>query len=830
MSASKLRNAVGGWLSPDRTHRWAWTLPPVVAALLVMSQGLSNSRLFFDRDLSFFYWPEHLWLRGTLLAGELPLWDPHVAFGQSAIADPVRQILFFPTLPIRLVLPPVLGFNFLVLLPIILAGLGAFFFFRRHLSLVGASFAASMFCLAGPVVSTASSLNLSWSLALMPWILFCADALVRAPSMRSVAAWSSLQGLQILAGEPLTAAVTAAVAVSYVLFAAGGGERFRRLPRVGMALVALGLGGLLVAVQLLPLFEATSLSARAQQELGELLALHPLALAETIGWPLFGERFPPAGEPNLWLRALNGGYLPLFTSMYLGLGAVALAVLGSWARRRDRWCRFWFVLGLVATVMALGRYTPFYPALQAVLPPLGAVRYPAKYFLPAALAVAALAGLGWDYLAAQDRASVRRALSAFVIALFSGVVILALNDFGGFGDVALRLASALAGTLRLANPDAAAPVLVSGVSSAALRLLVLGATLSVLMGISSWRYRSVLLFSVCVVDPLMVNTAVNPTLNRELLGEPPWVAATQESPEDRVYVGGRVTWWTGMRDLDNVPRQQKASHAQVSEEALMAAYQTMFASFPSAWGFREGVSLDLTALWPSDYTHFILRFAGASRGERTRLLGRAGTRYFLTNEPPSESARAIIRLAGYPPVALYEIPDSKPRVFISRGARVEPDLGKQFEQLFSETFDPAEQVLLFQDPPPPAGAATSPQPAGAVILSEAGDQMEIQTHLPAEGGYLVVWDSFDAGWVATVDGMRAPLLRGNGLFRAVRLSAGDHRVLLRYRPQSLVRGAIVSLAAVVGMVTAFWISWWRRRGLNARSRDSVAPGSAPGSG
>ncbi len=100
-SASNLRNAVRGLFSSHRAREWVWALPPIVGALLVMSQGLSNSRLFFDRDLSFFYWPEHLWLRGTLLSGDLPLWDPFVAFGQSAIADPVRQILFFPTLPMH---------------------------------------------------------------------------------------------------------------------------------------------------------------------------------------------------------------------------------------------------------------------------------------------------------------------------------------------------------------------------------------------------------------------------------------------------------------------------------------------------------------------------------------------------------------------------------------------------------------------------------------------------------------------------------------------------------------------------------------------------------
>ena len=567
-----------------------------------------------------------------------------------------------------------------------------------------------------------------------------------------------LQGIQILAGEPLTATVTAAVALAYVVFAAQGPERQSLSKRLGLALTAVALGGLLVAVQLLPLFEATSRSARAQQELGELLALHPLALAEVVAWPLFGERFPPAGEPNLWLRALNGGYLPLFTSMYLGLGAVALAVLGAWASRRDPWCRFWVALGFVATIMALGRYTPVYPALQTLLPTLSAVRYPAKYFLPVVLAIAALAGLGWDYLRKQNRISIRPAIPALVFVVLSGIVILLVN---GLEDVALRLAGTIAGTLHLADPDGAAPVLVAGAGGAALRLFVLGAMVSALIAIPGWRYRSVLLFAVCFRRSASGQHRRQPDAER---GAPE--RASLGVGDARVSRGSRVRRGShqlvdGHEDIDNVPRKKETSHARVSEEALMAAYQTMFASFPSAWGFREGVSLDLTALWPYDYTRFILRFARAPRGERTRLLGRVGTRYFLTNEPPNESARAILRLAGYPPMALYEVTDSQPRVAIARRARVEPDSDKHFEQLFSDTFDPGEEVLLFRDPPPPAGAATSPQPAGAVILSESADHMEIQTHLAADGGYLVIWDSFDAGWVATVDGQVAPVVPGN---------------------------------------------------------------------
>lgn len=803
--SSSVRSRLGGFVSGDVVREWArhwiWALPPVMCAVLVMGQGLSNSRLFFDRDLSFFYWPVHLWLRTALLSGQVPLWDPFVGFGQSAIADPVRQILFLPTLPIRLLLPPALGFNLLVLLPIPFAGLGSFVFFRRHMSPVGASLAACIFGLAGPVVSTANSLNLSWSWAFFPWILWVADGLARTPSTRGVAAWSILQGLQILAGEPVTAAMTALVALAYVGLVRNEVPLARRLGLAGMSVV---LGGLLVAVQLLPLLEAARESSRAHQELGELLALHPLSLAELVGWPIFGEWFPPAGRPNLWLRALNGGYLPLFTSMYIGPGALVLAAVGAWFVRRDRWARFWLALGLAASVLALGQHTPVYTVLQTLVPPLGALRYPAKYFLPVVLAIAALAGCGWDWMAARPQASLRRLMPGAFLALV-GVAGIAMVYV--LPNVSLRVAEGVAARLSFANPAVPAAVLVEGAGSAALRLAFLGTAFAVLMAIGRSPSRQLLLFAICVTDPLLVNVRVNPTLDGELLGEPPWVASTREHPEDRVYVGGRISWVTGLRDIDNVPRQQDARHAQVSEEAVLAAYQTMFSTFPSAWGVREPVSLDLTALWPFDYTRFVVGFSGATREERTRFLRRTGTRYFLTNAPPSEGARALVRLVGYPPVALYEEPEPHSRVAVVPEAEVEPEFDNQFVRLFSADFDTTEKLSLYQEPPVPAGTAGRPQPPGAVLLRESENEMEIQAYVGGEGGYLMVWDSFHPGWLAWVDGTEATLLRANGFFRALRLTPGEHDVLLAYRPRSLVVGAILSLVTLVALVI---VAVWQR--------------------
>jgi uncharacterized membrane protein YfhO len=72
-------------------------------------------------------------------------------------------------------------------------------------------------------------------------------------------------------------------------------------------------------------------------------------------------------------------------------------------------------------------------------------------------------------------------------------------------------------------------------------------------------------------------------------------------------------------------------------------------------------------------------------------------------------------------------------------------------------------------------------------------------------GYLVLLDSYYHGWVAYVDGKKAEVLRANYAFRAVKVTAGRHRIEFMYRPVSFYVGLALTsvfllggLAAVIG--------------------------------
>lgn len=175
--------------SPGRRAR-RWLLIVVVLSAAPVFRLFTLHRIFFVRDLSFFFWSRHLWFRHTIFSGQLPWWDPYVAAGQSAIADALNQLVMPLTLVVRLLPSDVVSFNLWVALPLPVAAAGMFVFLRRHLASrtapeAAAALGACAFALAGPIVWMLNSPNLAWSVAPMPWVIAAAEE-----ATASKGAWS----------------------------------------------------------------------------------------------------------------------------------------------------------------------------------------------------------------------------------------------------------------------------------------------------------------------------------------------------------------------------------------------------------------------------------------------------------------------------------------------------------------------------------------------------------------------------------------------------------------------------------------------------------------
>jgi Bacterial membrane protein YfhO len=123
--------------------------------------------------------------------------------------------------------------------------------------------------------------------------------------------------------------------------------------------------------------------------------------------------------------------------------------------------------------------------------------------------------------------------------------------------------------------------------------------------------------------------------------------------------------------------------------------------------------------------------------------------------------------------------------------------------------------------PPPAGAfdrvdrvgsvwvarldgrpwATSETGQAALRVSRASGIIDVDADCPA-ADRIVVRDTFDAGWVATVDGKPAAIEPFRGAFLSVPVAAGRHSIALRYAPRDVEIALIISLSAAAVIVFA----------------------------
>jgi hypothetical protein len=817
---------VTAWRAAARFFRErprAWLALALLASVVPVAGVFTTSNIFYVRDLTLAFRARYLWLRHTVAAGEFPLWDAYAAGGQPAVNDALYQIFHPLTLPIRLLLPELIGFNVWVALPIPLAALGAWLFFRRRgATPPAAALGAIAFAASGPIVSTGNFPNLSWSIAAVPYVFWAVDRTLTRRRAADVTLLAAMFALQALAGEPVTLAATGALVVAYAAIAAPMDGP--RLP--GLALVTAGLaaGGLLAAVQLAPTALAGRGSVRGfRPEVDDFWSFHPLALIELLVPHFYGNHLNNPLREMAWLYALNSKREPFYYSTYVGvpiamLGAAAVAAV---SRRREAW--FWAGVIVVAVLSAFGSYTPFYPALNAIVPFLKPFRFPVKYLALVSWALAVLVAMTWDALRAD--ALDRRRMRGVIIAAgaLAAVIYIALATMLVAPRLPASLVYHLGQRLDVPYPLQGAEFLLFRarplLTGLLLKLLAAGVLLWIAASARCERHAArIVLGLACAADLVIGNASVNPTIPERLMRRPAWIEAVRQHPEVRTYIGGVVEGWINVFDVD-APKWTNPNPAESLYDTRAIGINQLLMN-PSGWQVREALTYDLPLLWPLDYARMTQRFKVASREERLRFLSRVGVRYCILPTPPYPGATPLAAVYTVEQMKLYDCFPSARRAYIVPDALIGSDVGWQLEGLFQPRFNPSAGVLVSEPPPPPAGGSGSPRPAAAAVVDDGQNRVVVAADLPADG-YLALLDSYDPYWQVDVDGAPAPLMRANGLYRAVHLNPGHHIVTFTYRPSPVYASAALSGAAALGLT--LWCAIDRRRVRSAAR--AAAPGA-----
>jgi hypothetical protein len=740
----------------------------------------------------------------------LPLWNPYQFAGQSTVANP-QSTLFYP--PAWIALPTLgvpRGVGWLAALHLWLGAWGMALFVRRIGASVGGALIGGIVYAFSALMGAhlgAGHLNYVLCAAWLPWIAAAyLWSVQRGGSVRSALPGAAVMGLCILSGYPpllyfaliwlaalwvyetyrgLPHPLTLPMSTPVPLRREGGassskidsnsasplqparelGSGFWRTLRP--LIVIVGVGAILGAALLIPAAQFTLRSTRTQGaslEFSNSYALPGGQLITLVFPNLFGH--PHLDDQGYW-------GLPFYEEVTAYFGILPLVAILLALRAGARPYRtLLLILVMVGVVVSLGIDGGLFPALYWLLPGYSIFRVPSRalYFVVAgASGLVALFITDLQDVGAEARSQLLRPAIRWLLPLLgAGTVVTSLGFMAYF-------------TAHSTDKDPPWRMLYSG-NVIGVALVAIGLT-----WLALWLWRDghssstrtafvvtalVVLFDVWhISQPLITVSAIDvPPLWKALAHVAP------ASPDFRVMtVPNQIIWQAGAAYTRHL-------NASGYDPLVNDAYQRL---------------LDASSYNPTSPVMALL-----------------GVRYVISNKPYEWSQLPGIELlsllsqdGGW---YIYEVRNPLPRAFITPQTLTLDD-ERARQQIASGAINPSMVAITDHDVGCPPGGAGEAVPAR--IVRYEPNVVELDADQP---GLLVLTDSYDPNWIATLDGQTAELLRVDTALRGVCLSPGAHRVRFEYRPMGFYVGVALSMIGWSSLIIAGLLAW-----IQARHRQSI---------
>lgn len=748
----------------------AWPMVILVAALFVLRKFAFGGLITNQHEDLLAYWlPTYCLLGRSLAAGVIPDWNPYLMGGVPFAADPQSGWGLVPAMTLFSALPCHAAIRWYIVLLPVQAGLGLYAFARaERLSRPAAAAGGLVIALAIAGSWLTLSLPFAGSIAWTSVMLAAAARLLRASRPGARILWAVLLSLawgQLAAAHLSHGLILGTLATLLYVAARVVADLRRRRATWARVLLGVGLMALVVPlVNLAILLPRVSYAARATPSLG-------YAELASSSARLTGQAEPPRrvrGLPPEWPLTMV-----LSPGAYFGAASLALTA-GAWrARRHLHVTGAFIVFGAVCYVLSLE------PVAEAVARSWHGrladlyLHDPVRFRYGTLLSIAVLSALGVE---AWRRATFSRQL------LTAGIGVLAwwILPFA------------------ILSPGAvSSPVFLFGMAAGAVALIV-----------SAFRSTLVVL--------------VPAVLLLELVGNG---LAAQGVDYTRPRPSGGVSRWGGIPPVGG-PTVEARAYVQAT---AIARYL----------GAEEGRYLSLAPSYADPRTSYIRRqrpdFWGLLANNRAmvfgledaqgynpvqplrgwafmRIVGAPNAKYsmsFFTSPSPTAldllDVRWIVGEAGEAPLpmltpvltegrwALYAVQRVPARAsLITRWRVTSPQAS--LDALTSGSFDPSSVALLEQAP----GVPRSGPGSGGVTAYRHTGLDEVEIDVEADGASVVlVRNTYDPHWRATVDDRPARVLRADYFLQAVVVPSGEHTIRLSYRDPTVRLGLMGSALSIV---------------------------------
>jgi hypothetical protein len=722
--------------------------------------------------------------------GSFPLWNPY-QFGGMPYVAAMHGDIFYPTFLLRMLLPTDVAMTWGLMIHVFLAGAFTYMFMRRaNFGFAGALVGGIAYMLSGHIATYVHPGHDGklFVAALFPLLLWTILAWIRDGRLWALGAIAAVVGLDILAPHPqlleysLLAAGAYAVVLAVGLVRDGNADARLAITRLAGALVAVGVGLAVGAVQYLPVREYVAWSPRA------------------AGIGTY-ERATSFGKNP---QEIFNFYLPEFTGIlehywgpngihyqgdYAGAVVLMLGTLGIGGMRRGRHSRelwFWAITIVIALLWALGAHTPFYKIPFYLVPGTRYFRAPDSVFFVGTMGMAIFAARGAERVLAAE--VTRRFVTGWVI---FAAAIAALAAVGVVTAFARSVAPEQA--LDLVDVNNAAVIL------GAVRSLIFVALAGLIMlNVPSLRRRAGRFAPVVAVALLAAADLF--VVNKQY-----WVFSP---PASELYKSDPALDY--LRNLKQPGRVLAlAVQGEGADIALYEGAELMTHRALNPLGYhgneiaRFNTLLDIPqGSGPSDESRKLILV-----NENVRRL--TATQYILANgqqlaalipgltqivgpktEDPSGRTNYLYRLAEPAPFAWV----APVIVKAADDAVLATVTNPRFDVQTAALFDPSAPVTAAPQ------VTTLPQPTGidAHFDSYAPGRMAVTLDRAAPAGSaLIVAENYYPGWHATVDGKPAAIGRAQYSMIGVELPAGARRIELAFTSAPYERGKVVTWVAII---------------------------------
>jgi Bacterial membrane protein YfhO len=442
--------------------------------------------------------------------------------------------------------------------------------------------------------------------------------------------------------------------------------------------------------------------------------------------------------------------------VFVGVTALALALVGLAVGWRDLRVRLLSAVGLGGLVYALGQHSVFQGFLYGLIPELDKARLVAASTMVFEFSVAVLAAFGLDLIGALISAPIGAQTGTHAPALDTSLWARRIM-WGtlGFGVFALAVFETIffANKWSFTGQD---HVMLTPFAAFGVAALVFAS----LRGAVSRNQGAVLALLLVLLE----------------LGNNTGSIIMPRADE------GNMKWLNQMRGNNDIAgflkRQEPFPRASVAGDA-----------FAENWGALHDVEMFGGQLASVTTNMLPLEFWKLP----TRLLWGVG--YTIAAKPGAEGDLVFTGASG---MKVYHHKDVFPRAWAIHEL-VQPPNDEAGNRMIQEQLADFHRLGFKLGAAPALDSCSMPDEVS--LTEHSTDQVRIRAKMACRG-MVVLSDVYFPGWHAEIDGNPAPIYEVNVAMRGVVVPSGAHTLTMRYRPVSALAGGLLSLIGAAGALIA----------------------------